>query len=56
MPIKWDAFEEAMKCINVLHSVRKTLPADHPKQLEAIDRIQILEQRMVTVAELYASY
>ena len=56
MPIKWDAFEETMKLINDMHCTRKTLPADHPEQHELIERIQILERSMVTVAELYASY
>jgi hypothetical protein len=56
MPIKWDAFEEAMKSINEMHCIRKTLPADHAYTRELIGRIQTLEQAMVTVAELHASY
>jgi hypothetical protein len=56
MPIKWDAFEEAMKSINEMHCIRKTLPADHAYTREIIVRIQNLERAMVTVAELYASY
>ena len=55
MPIKSDAFEEAMKSINEMHCIRKTLPADHAYTREIIVRIQNLERAMVTVAELYAT-
>jgi hypothetical protein len=55
MPIDWDAFEQVMKSINVLHSIRKMLPADHPNQREAIERIQNFEQGMVAIVELNAT-